>query len=144
MIAFIKFGKAVLSVKSEPINIDRVEHILLTSPTHYLPGEYTLPFQLDIPGDIATTDSSSLLQSSISWEYFLVSSWTPVGLMSRRKEFRKKLWMRRVQVEPSSIAFSQFGASRDGQIDCSIHTSKFVALGQERLRVKLYMHAYSS
>lgn len=52
--------------------------------------------------------------------------------------------MRRVQVEPSSTAFSQFGASRDGQIDCSIHTSKFVALDQERLRVKLYMHAYNS
>ncbi|KAF8934845.1 hypothetical protein BGZ47_010192 [Haplosporangium gracile] len=142
--AFIKFGKAILTVKSEPINIDRVEHILLTSPTHYLSGEYVLPFQLDIPGDIATTDSSNLSESSISWEYFLVSSGIPVGLMSRRKEFRKKLEMRRVQIEPSSTAFSQFGASRNGQIDCSIHTSKFVALDQERLRVKLYMHAYSS
>jgi hypothetical protein len=131
-------------VKSEPINIDRVEHILLTSPTHYLPGEYTFPFQLDIPGDIVTTDSSVLQMSSVSWEHSLVSSATPVGLMSRRKEFRQKLEMRRVQVEPSSTAFSHFEASRDGQIDCSIHTSKFVALGQERLQVKLYMHAYSS
>ncbi|KAF9925785.1 hypothetical protein FBU30_004491 [Linnemannia zychae] len=64
--------------------------------------------------------------------------------MSRRKEFRKKLELRRVQVEPSSTALSQFGSSREDQIDCSIHTCKFVALGQERLKIRLYMHAYSS
>ncbi|KAF9899525.1 hypothetical protein EC991_008770 [Linnemannia zychae] len=141
---FLTFGRAVLTVKSEPINTDRVEQTILSSPTPYLPGEYTFPFQLDIPGDIVTTDSTSLNMSSISWEHFLVSSATPVGLMSRRKEFRKKIGLRRVQVEPSSIALSQFGSSRDGQIDCSIHTCKFVALDQDRLRVRLYMHAYSS
>ncbi|KAF9125985.1 hypothetical protein BGW39_007007 [Mortierella sp. 14UC] len=141
---FLTFGRAVLTVKSEPINTDRVEQNFLTSPAPYLPGEYIFPFQLDIPGDIATTDPASLTLSSISWEHFLVSSAIPVGLMSRRKEFRKKIELRRVQVEPSSNALSQFGSSRDGQIDCSIHTCKFVALDQNRLRVKLYMHAYSS
>ncbi|KAF9097582.1 hypothetical protein BGX29_008038 [Mortierella sp. GBA35] len=144
--AFLTFSKAVLTLKSEPLNIDRVEHNILTSPTHYTPGEYTFAFQLDLPGDIATTDSSKLPSASnISWEYLLVSSAIPVGLMARRKEFKKKLELRRVQVEQSSTADWQFGAKREGQIDCSIYTPKFVTLGQQgRVKISLYMHAYSS
>ncbi|KAG0273618.1 hypothetical protein BGZ95_010581 [Linnemannia exigua] len=92
----------------------------------------------------ATTDPTTLTLTSISWEHLLVSSAIPVGLMSRRKEFRKKIELKRVQVEPSSNALSQFGSSRTDQIDCSIHTYKFVGLEQDRLKVKLYMHAYSS
>ncbi|KAG0373607.1 hypothetical protein BGX24_011470 [Mortierella sp. AD032] len=92
----------------------------------------------------ATTDPTTLNLTSISWEHFLVSSAIPVGLMSRRKEFRKKIELKRVQVEPSSNALSRFGSSRTDQIDCSIHTYKCVGLQQDRLKVKLYMHAYSS
>ncbi|KAF9416381.1 hypothetical protein BGZ76_004674 [Entomortierella beljakovae] len=130
-------------VKSEPFNIDKVEHSLIDSQKVYAAGEHKFPFQLSIPGDIAVSDSSKLYQPQLLWEYLLVMSATPSGFISRRKEFKQKLKLERVHVEPSSAAPTRFSIGRENQIDSSFYLSKFVHLGQNKLNMSFYLHPYS-
>ncbi|KAF9112131.1 hypothetical protein BGX27_003944 [Mortierella sp. AM989] len=99
---YISHGASKLAIKSELMTMDKVEHVVLDSSTLYNPGEYTFPFQLSLPGDLATTDSYKLSRNTLYWDYYLVSSGTPSSLISRRKETKQRLQIRRVHVEPSS------------------------------------------
>ncbi|KAF8977048.1 hypothetical protein BGZ46_007704 [Entomortierella lignicola] len=131
-------------VKSEPMPIDKVEYALIESQKTYPAGEHSIPFQLMLPGDIATTDSSQLTGNSLQWEYFLVASATPTGLLGRRKEFKNRLKVRRVHVEPSSNSQTRFSACRKDRLDCSIYVPKFMNLGRVTIPLSIYTHPYMS
>ena len=44
---------------------DNIQIQLISEPTDYLPGTYKIPFELLLPGDIATTDSETLTADDI-------------------------------------------------------------------------------
>ncbi|KAF9346610.1 hypothetical protein BGX26_001872 [Mortierella sp. AD094] len=128
--------------KSEPLTTDKIDHALIDTQSLYLPGEYTFPFRLTLPGDIATTDSSKLLTKNTSWKYTLILSATPSGLIARRKEFKQPVKVRRLHVAPSSSCQARFTASRQNQFDCSLFGPKIVTLGLEKISSSLFLHPY--
>ncbi|KAG0286460.1 hypothetical protein BGZ98_005093 [Dissophora globulifera] len=138
------FGRAGLTVKSDPINTDRVEQHMIEAPTLYRPGDYSFPFELRLPGDMATTDCSKLVTHSLLSEYLLVASAMPVGLVARRKEHRQHLTVRRVHVEPSNSNQARYTAKRSEQIECSLYCPRFVSLSQDKAFISMYIHAYTS
>ncbi|KAG0054877.1 hypothetical protein BGZ83_010215 [Gryganskiella cystojenkinii] len=140
---YISLGNSKLTVKSEPMNIDRTDHQLLQTTTLYQPGEYIFPFQLNIPTDIVTTDTSKVRPHNLILEYFLTASAQPAGLLSRKKEWRQKLTIQRVHVEQSRAANSLFSAKRENVIECSMYAPKFLRLGQDSVSLSVHMHAFS-
>jgi len=130
-------------VKSEPLTTDRIDTIVVSEPTFYLPGVHTFPFQLSIPTDIPTTDASKMPPHNFLLEYYLVTTAVPTGLLSRKKERKQRLTLRRVHVEQSSISNALFGAKRPNKIECSMYAPKFLPLGQDSVVLNVFMHAFS-
>ncbi|GJJ77206.1 hypothetical protein EMPS_09565 [Entomortierella parvispora] len=137
------FGQSKLKVKSEPLTIDRIDASLISEPTYYLAGEYTFPFELSIPTDIPATDTSRIPPHSLLLEYYLVATAVPAGLLSRKKEWKRRLEISRVHVEQSSTSNALFGAKRADKIECSMYAPKFLPFGQDSIVLNVFMHAYS-
>lgn len=137
------FGQSKLKVRSEPIPTDRIDAAVLNEPTFFLAGEYTFPFHLTMPTDIPTTDVSKIPPHSLAVEYYLIATAVPTGLLSRKKEWKKRLTIKRVHVEQSSVANSLFGAKRPDKIECSMYAPKFIQFGRDSVVLNVFMHAYS-
>lgn len=142
-LAYLTYNTTVVSVKSDAVNICRSEHHVVDAPTTYQPGEYSFPFTLTIPGDLATTDSSKLKAGTLSWGYDLITCAIPVGLFARRKVARQAIKVRRVSVQPSETADVRFGAKRAGEFECSLYAPKVVNTAQNAVHASIYLHPFS-
>ncbi|KAG0324552.1 hypothetical protein BGZ99_001687 [Dissophora globulifera] len=128
---------------SDGVDIARVEVPVITTPTLYQSGEYTLLFQMPLPGDLATIPCSQLKSDSLAWRYDLITSALPTGLFSRRKVIRQQLTLRRVQVPPSDTQNVRYGAKRAGEFECSMYAPKFVSCSAKTIHLSVYMHPYN-
>ena len=124
------------------MTIDRADHQLIQTTTFYQPGEYSFSFQLKIPTDIVTNDTSKLPPHNLTLEYHLVASAQSTGLWSRKKEWKQRLTVRRVHAEQSSSASSLFRVKREDKFECSVYAPKFSPLGHD-CSLGVYLHALS-
>ncbi|KAF9363120.1 hypothetical protein BGX34_004840 [Mortierella sp. NVP85] len=122
-----------LSAKADDIDIIRIEVPIINAPTQYQPGEYSFPFQLTLPGDLVTTNSTKLKSSPLDWTFELFTTATPTGLFNRRKIFRQPLTLKRLHVPPSDTSAVRYSAKRSGQFECSIHSPRFISTQQKQL-----------
>ncbi|KAF9428517.1 hypothetical protein BGZ94_002098 [Podila epigama] len=137
----VAFVGEVVPVKGDGVNICKREHVILDTPTTYVPGDYTFTFDLSIPGDLATTKSSKLKNNALHWGYDLITSVIPMGLFSRRKMVRQTLELRRVLVLPSDMNDMRYSAKRVGEFECFLYVPKLVDVTQEKIQVRIYMHS---
>ncbi|KAI8597398.1 hypothetical protein EDD21DRAFT_217905 [Dissophora ornata] len=146
---FVTFhGEVVVSyVGTTTFNIafdtNRIEAQLVNTQTQYQPGEYTFPFQLALPGDLATTPCTSLKSNRVTWAYNLATSAVPSGLFTRRKALRQPLTLRRVHVPPSDTFDVRYGAKRAGEFECSMYAPKFISSQEKTLHLSVFLHPYS-
>ncbi|KAG0100251.1 hypothetical protein BGZ93_003120 [Podila epicladia] len=141
--AYLTYNTSVVSVKSEAVNLCRSEHNIVDAPTTYQPGDYSFPFSLTIPGNLATTDSSKLKAGTFFWGYDLITCAVPVGLFARRKVSRQTVKVKRVSVQPSETADVRFGAKRAGEFECSLYAPKVVNTAQNMVHASIYLHPFS-
>ncbi|KAF8925157.1 hypothetical protein CPC16_010556 [Podila verticillata] len=141
--AYLTYTTNVVSVKSDAVQLCRSEHNVVDAPTTYQPGEYSFPFTLTVPGDLATTDSSKLKAGTFFWGYDLITCAIPMGLFSRRKVSRQTIKVKRVTVQPSETADVRFGAKRAGEFECSLYAPKVVNTAQNAVHASIYLHPFS-
>ncbi|KAK3807400.1 MAG: hypothetical protein J3R72DRAFT_499474 [Linnemannia gamsii] len=88
--AVVGYNSTVISTSSDPMTIyknqfDALHSTSLTSPTsntptEFLPGEYTFPFQIGIPSDLSTTDATRLISREFIWMYHLTTTAVPASV----------------------------------------------------------------
>jgi hypothetical protein len=122
-----------LSAKADDIDIVRIEVPIINAPTQYQPGEYSFPFQLTLPGDLVTTNSTKLKSSPLDWTFELFTTATPTGLFNRRKVLRQPLTLKRIHIPPSDTSAVRYSAKRSGQFECSIYSPRFISTQQKQL-----------
>ncbi|KAF9586607.1 hypothetical protein BGW38_000981 [Lunasporangiospora selenospora] len=137
---YVSHSTSVASLSSYRVNTCRVEKELLREPTQFQPGEHLLPFELSIPGDVASTVGNRLRSDTLLWEYLLISTATPSGLFHRRKVHSLPVQVKRLLVQPSHQEHTRFGSKRPDAIECSILAPKFVNTKEPRIPVRINMH----
>ncbi|KAG0215814.1 hypothetical protein BGX28_008125 [Mortierella sp. GBA30] len=142
--AYVHYHTAVVTVKSDAVNICRAECNAIDTPTVYQPGEHLLPFTLSIPGDLAATDPSKLKSDTLLWDYELISCGVPAGLFVRRKVIRQTITLKRLHVPPSETASVRYGAKRRDEIECSMFAPKFLSTLDTKVPLSVYLHPYSN
>ncbi|KAG0054534.1 hypothetical protein BGZ83_011034 [Gryganskiella cystojenkinii] len=126
--------------------MDNIRVQLLTKATEYTPGEYNLLFELELPGDIATTDNRAMIDQATGWSYKLVLTAQPSAVLARKKEIKQNLAVKRVHLTPSNTgARARYNVNREGEIEVVIIAPIFVNVGgnmeQDRKAViSLYLH----
>ncbi|KAF9177926.1 hypothetical protein BGZ51_008279 [Haplosporangium sp. Z 767] len=133
----------VVAVRTDAMCICRVESQVVGTSTLYQPGDYSFPFNLTLPGDLATTDSTKLKSDSLIWGYDLVAYGTPAGLFARRKIVYKPIILKRLHVPPSDISNARYSAKRPNEFECSLYAPKFVSSDETKLHLSLYLHPYT-
>ncbi|KAG0252391.1 hypothetical protein BG011_007008 [Mortierella polycephala] len=134
---------AVVSVRTDAMCICRVESQVVGTSTLYQPGDYSFPFNLSLPGDLATTDSAKLKSDSLIWGYDLVAYGTPAGLFARRKIVYKPVILKRLHVPPSDTSNARYSTKRPDEFECSLYAPKFVSSDETKLHLSFYLHPYT-
>ncbi|KAF9916930.1 hypothetical protein BX616_002415 [Lobosporangium transversale] len=141
--AFITYSTTMVTMKSEAVTISRSEFNVISATTPYLPGEYSFPFRITLPGDLASSAAGSKLKSgAVVWGYELVTLAVPTGLFARRKVQRQPLYLKRVHVPPSDTSNVRYGARRPGNFECSIYAPKFISCQETTVRLSIYLHPF--
>ncbi|KAG0044956.1 hypothetical protein BGZ83_009764 [Gryganskiella cystojenkinii] len=140
--ASVTYNTTAVSVKSDATPVCNVDYQVIEVPTQYLPGTYSFPFVLSLPGDLAATDSTKLQGGSLAWHYELQTCGIPIGLFARRKTVRERIMLKRVQVEPSDNSDVRFSGKRAGQFECSFYGPKFVSCQDHKVHVRAFLHPY--
>ncbi|KAF9927524.1 hypothetical protein FBU30_003116 [Linnemannia zychae] len=138
--AFASYPNTIRSAKSDPITLHRIEIPAIKTPTQYQPGDYNIPFQLSLPGNISTIDCSKLKTESLVWGYELITVAAPAALLSRRKIYKQPITFKRLLVPQSDISDSRFSAKRPNEIDCSMAIPKFITLTDTKLSARIFLH----
>lgn len=125
--AVVGYRSTVVSTSSDPMTIYRNQFDAIpassSSPTEYTPGDYTFPFQLGIPSDLSTTDSTKLVSQEFIWMYHLTTTAVPANLtkgstitslFQKRKTIQMPLVLRKCVVEQSGRNTVRCNARRDG------------------------------
>ncbi|KAF9116840.1 hypothetical protein BGX30_005823 [Mortierella sp. GBA39] len=124
--AVVGYRSTVVSTSSDPMTIYRNQFDAIpssSSPTEYTPGDYTFPFQLAIPSDLSTTDSTKLVSQEFIWMYHLTTIAVPANLtkgstisslFQKRKTIQMPLELRKCVVEQSGRNSVRCNAKRDG------------------------------
>ncbi|KAG0222060.1 hypothetical protein B0O80DRAFT_503452 [Mortierella sp. GBAus27b] len=116
---------------------------IITTPTLYGPGEHSFPFQLSLPGDLATTDSTKITSPPMNWVYELITSEVHGGrLLSRKNDYHQPLSLKRLHVPPSDMTPARFSTKRADQIDCTILAPKFLSSQEKRIHFVVHLHPY--
>ncbi|KAG0371850.1 hypothetical protein BGX24_001094 [Mortierella sp. AD032] len=128
---------AVRSIKNDPVTLHRIEFQAIATTTLYQPGDYTIPFQISIPGNISTTDCSLLKTSCLVWGYELITVAVPSGILGRRKTARQPISFKRLLVQQSDLSDARYSAKRPNEIECSM-VKNIVAMGiqQEKIQIE--------
>ncbi|KAF9537576.1 hypothetical protein EC957_007956 [Mortierella hygrophila] len=126
--AVVGYRSSVVSTSSDPIAIYRNQFDAISSSssssTEYTPGDYTFPFQLAIPSDLSTTDSTKLVSQEFIWMYHLTTNAVPANLtkgstinslFQKRKTIQMPLVLRKCVVEQSGRNSVRCNARRDGR-----------------------------
>ncbi|KAG0355494.1 hypothetical protein BGX24_006642, partial [Mortierella sp. AD032] len=116
----VGYNSTVISTSSDPMTIYKNQFDALHStsptsptsntPTEFLPGEYTFPFQISIPSDLSTTDATKLISREFVWMYHLTTTAVPASvtkgttfssLFQKRKTIHMPLVLRKAVLDPS-------------------------------------------
>ncbi|KAF9909835.1 hypothetical protein EC991_008006 [Linnemannia zychae] len=157
--AVVGFSSAYVSASSEPVTMykNQFDAVPTTStPTEFLPGAYTFPFQITIPSDLSTTDSTKLISQEFSWSYRLTTTAVPTSsgkgvaltsLFQKRKTIQQLLTLRRVYPNPSggssvrSLAGRKGEREEDGEIKVAIFVPQVVNVKQTIVPVTVQLMA---
>ncbi|KAG0269901.1 hypothetical protein BGZ95_001858 [Linnemannia exigua] len=95
-----------------------------SAPTEFLPGAYTFPFQIFIPSDLSTTNSTKLISQEFIWKYHLTTTAVPAttikgttftSLFQKRKTIQQTITLRKVAVDLSGGNSVRYNAGRKGE-----------------------------
>ncbi|KAK3842995.1 MAG: hypothetical protein J3R72DRAFT_124324 [Linnemannia gamsii] len=135
---------AVRSIKSDPITLHRIEFQAIATTTLYQPGDYTIPFQISIPGNISTTDCSLLKTSCLVWGYELITVAVPSGILGRRKTARQPISFKRLLVQQSDLSDARYSAKRPNEIECSMFVPRFLSTTDTKISARIFIHPLNS
>ncbi|KAF9125503.1 hypothetical protein BGW39_007349 [Mortierella sp. 14UC] len=138
--AFPSYSTAAKSIKSDPITLHRIEFQAIAALTPYQPGDYIIPFQISIPGNISTTDCSLLKTHGLIWGYELITVAAPTGLLGRRKIVRQPIAFKRLIVPQSDLSDARYSAKRPNEIECSMFVPKFLSTSDTKISARVFMH----
>ncbi|KAK5828813.1 hypothetical protein F5H01DRAFT_10240 [Linnemannia elongata] len=138
--AFASTAVTTRTIKSEPITLHRIEVQAIKTATLYQPGDYTIPFQISIPGNISTTDCSLIKTFSLIWGYELVTVAAPSSLLGRRKVLRQPITFKRLLVPQSDLSDARYSAKRPNEIECSMFVPKFISTTDTKISARVFMH----
>ncbi|KAG0257611.1 hypothetical protein BGZ95_005183 [Linnemannia exigua] len=130
--AVVGYNSPIISTSSDPMTIYKNQFDALHStsspsntPTEFLPGAYTFPFQISIPSELSTTDSTKLISQEFIWMYHLTTTAVPASitkgttfssLFQKRKTIHMPLVLRKAVIDPSSGNSVRCSAGRkDGE-----------------------------
>ncbi|KAI8595333.1 hypothetical protein EDD21DRAFT_45279, partial [Dissophora ornata] len=146
--ALVRYDSFAVSTQSDPIHLYKTQFHAIDSPTTYPPGDYSFPFQLSIPSDLAATESTKLSSHLLLWGYDLVTNAIPAtsgnrvsSLFQKRKVAHQALTLRKVMVEPSMGEPFRYGAKRDGEFETSIWVPKIVSINQCRIPLSVLLRS---
>lgn len=139
-LAFASTAVTTRTIKSEPITLHRIEVQAIKTATLYQPGDYTIPFQISIPGNISTTDCSLIKTFSLIWGYELVTVAAPSSLLGRRKVLRQPITFKRLLVPQSDLSDARYSAKRPNEIECSMFVPKFISTTDTKISARVFMH----
>ncbi|KAF9123666.1 hypothetical protein BGW39_008795 [Mortierella sp. 14UC] len=158
--AVVGYNTAFVSTSSQPVPMykNQFDAIPTTStPTEFLPGAYTFPFQIAIPSDLSATDSTKLISQEFSWAYHLTTTAvlasvakgiTFTSLFQKRKTIQQPLTLRRVVLDPSRGSSSvRSNAGRkgerveDGEFKAAIFVPQVVNIKQTIVPVTVQLMA---
>ncbi|KAG0266545.1 hypothetical protein BGZ95_003035 [Linnemannia exigua] len=142
--AFASHLSTVRSIKSDPITLHRIEFQAIATTTLYQPGDYIIPFQISIPGNISTTDCSLLKTHSLVWGYELITVAVPSGILGRRKAARQPISFKRLLVPQSDLSDARYAAKRPNEIECSMFVPKFLSTTDTKISAKIFMHPFTA
>ncbi|KAG0278627.1 hypothetical protein BGZ96_002317 [Linnemannia gamsii] len=137
---FAANSPTIRAVKNDPISLHRIEIQAIKTATLYQPGDYTIPFQISIPGNISTTDCSRLKTVNISWGYELITTAVPSSLLGRRKTVRQPITFKRLLVPQSDLSDTRYSAKRANEIECSMFVPKFMSATDTKISARVFMH----
>lgn len=140
ILAFISNSTTIRAVRSDPISLHRIEIQAIKTATLYQPGDYTIPFQISIPGNISATDCSRLKTASLVWGYELITMAVPSSLLSRRKTVRQPITFKRLLVPQSDLSDARYSAKRANEIECSMFVPKFMSTTDTKISARVFMH----
>ncbi|KAG0371969.1 hypothetical protein BGX24_000919 [Mortierella sp. AD032] len=158
--AVIDYTATYVSTSSEPMTKYKNQFDAIptsSAPTEFLPGAYTFPFQIAIPSDLSTTDSTKLIFQQFSWKYHLTTTAVPgstakgtvlTSLFQKRKTIQQALTLRNVVDDPfggNSIRCSNAGrkgeSEKDGEFRVVIFVPKIVNVKQTIVPVTVQLQA---
>ncbi|KAF9149449.1 hypothetical protein BG015_008760 [Linnemannia schmuckeri] len=126
--AVVGYRSTVVSTSSDPMTIYRNQFDVIplpsATPMEYAPGDYKFPFQLAIPSDLSTTDSTKLISQEFIWMYHLTTTAIPANLtkgstitslFQKRKTIQMPLILRKCVVEQSGGNTVRCNARRAGE-----------------------------
>ncbi|KAG0054535.1 hypothetical protein BGZ83_011035 [Gryganskiella cystojenkinii] len=128
--------QVVGSVVNKPNAMNNIVVQLIDEPTEFQPGTKTYPFQIEIPGDLTTTDSRKLKYKGVYWRYQLIATAIPNARLSKKMEVKNDFNLRRMYVPPPSTSLltslteniGQTVVGRRNEIRCSVFSPKTVAI----------------
>ncbi|KAG0196825.1 hypothetical protein BGX28_009702 [Mortierella sp. GBA30] len=156
--ACVRYDSAIVSAQSDPVPLYRTEFNALeasapvappvgpstsslfspaSTPKTFNPGDYSFPFQLQVPSDLAATESTKLQSNLLFWAYELITTAVPSSLFQKRKTAYQPVKLRKVLVQPSTmsldddVAYAYFSTKRGDEFETSIHIPKVVNICQE-------------
>ncbi|KAG0315963.1 hypothetical protein BGZ97_007653 [Linnemannia gamsii] len=138
--AFASNSSTMRAVRNDPITLQRIETQAIKTTTLYQPGDYTIPFQISIPGNISTTDCSQLKTVSLIWGYELITVAVPSSLLGRRKTIRQPITFKRLLVPQSDLSDTRYSAKRPNEIECSMFVPKFMSATDTKISARVFMH----
>ncbi|KAF9931409.1 hypothetical protein FBU30_010245 [Linnemannia zychae] len=154
--AVVGYRSTVISTSSDPMTIYKNQFDAISSSTEYIPGDYTFPFQLAIPSDLSTTDSTKLISQEFIWMYHLTTTAVPAhitrgttitSLFQKRKTIQQPLVLRKIVVDPSGGNSTRFNAKREGpageggDFRMVIYVPQVVNVRQSIVPIKVLMKA---
>lgn len=139
----VNYATTAATVQSDPVTLCNVDFQAIDNPTQYQPGTYTFPFQLLLPGDLATTDSAKLQGGGINWRYEIQSCGVPTSMFVRRKFVQEEITLKRVHVVPSDNAEARFTGKREGLFECSFFAPKYISTEDRRVGVRVFLHPFT-
>ncbi|KAF9082235.1 hypothetical protein BGX23_012659 [Mortierella sp. AD031] len=138
--AFASYATTVRTIKGDPITLQRIEVQTISTTTLYQPGDYTIPFHMNIPGNISATDCSMLKTNNLVWGYELITVAVPASLLGRRKTIRQPIKFKRLLVPQSDITDARFSAKRSNEIECSMFVPKFLSSTETKISARVFLH----